>query len=284
MKKQLSEEFVQASIIEDRTKKQIQILDQRKLLENDFKMYGTYEEPLFLAKDVAEWIDYDESKVGQMIKNIDEDEKETSPIFYSGQIRNMYFLTEDGLYEVLMQSKKPIAKKFKKEIKKILRQIRKTGGYLGTDESMTDEEIMAKALLVAQNTINKKNELLKAKEEEIQAKEKQLTETKEDLNNKNKFINQIAVSENSLLVRECAKIASKNGVIIGERRLWDKLRVWGFIFKNSTEAKQDGIDRGYFEIVEGSKTNKDKTFTYKTTRVTGKGQIYIINRLLKEAI
>ncbi len=277
MKKQLSEEFIQASIIEDRTKKQIQILDQRKLLENDFKMYGTYEEPLFLAKDVAEWIDYDESKVGQMIKNIDEDEKETSPIFYSGQIRNMYFLTEDGLYEVLMQSKKPIAKKFKKEIKKILRQIRKTGGYLGTDESMTDEEIMAKALLVAQNTINKKNELLIAKE-------KQLTEAKEDLDNKNKFINQIAVSENSLLVRECAKIASKNGVIIGERRLWDKLRAWGFIFKNSTEAKQDGIDRGYFEIVEGSKTNKDKTFTYKTTRVTGKGQIYIINRLLKEAI
>ena len=54
------------------------------------------------------------------------------------------------------------------------------------------------------------------------------------------------------------------------------------LFKNSTEAKQEGIDRGYFEIVEGSKTAKEKTFTYHTTRVTGKGQVYIINKLLKE--
>lgn len=195
------------------------------------------------------------------------------------------FLTESGVYKLIFKSKKAEAEKFQDWVTdEVLPSIRKTGGYLGTNNNMTDEEIMAKALLVAQNTINKKNQLLKAKDEEIQAREKQLTDTKEDLDNKNKFINQIAVSENSLLVRECAKIASKNGVIIGERRLWDKLRAWGFIFKNSTEAKQDGIDRGYFEIVEGSKTNKDKTFTYKTTRVTGKGQIYIINRLLKEAI
>ncbi|MFJ7931533.1 Bro-N domain-containing protein [Peribacillus sp. NPDC096448] len=55
--------------------------------------------PLFLAKDVAEWIDYSKDKVGQMLKTVDEDEKVTSPIHYSGQVRNMYFLTEDGLYE-----------------------------------------------------------------------------------------------------------------------------------------------------------------------------------------
>jgi len=55
--------------------------------------------PLFLAKDVAEWIDYSKDKVGQILKTVDEDEKVTSPIHYSGQVRNMYFLTEDGLYE-----------------------------------------------------------------------------------------------------------------------------------------------------------------------------------------
>lgn len=69
----------------------------------------------------------------------------------------------------------------------------------------------------------------------------------------------------------------------GEKRLWDKLRDWGMIFKNSTEPKQMFIDRGYFEVVEGVRTTRDKTFTYHTTRVTGKGQTYIINRLLKEA-
>lgn len=100
---------------------------------------------------------------------------------------------------------------------------------------------------------------------------------------KDKFINQISISDNSLLVREVAKIASKNDIKIGEKRLWDKLRSWGMIFKNSTEPKQTFIDRGYFEVVEGSRTSGDKTFTYHTTRVTGKGQVYIINRLLNEA-
>ena len=142
-------------------------------------------------------------------------------------------------------------------------------------KNMSDEEIMAKALMVAQNTINKKNELLKAKE-------KELTDTKADLNTKNKFINQIAVSENSLLVREVAKIASKNNISIGEKRLWNKLREWGIIFKNSTEPKQSAIDNGYVEVVEGSRQSGNKVFTYHTTRITGKGQKYIINKLLKE--
>lgn len=69
--------------------------------------------PLFLAKDVAEWIDYNKNLVGQMLKTVDEDEKNTSPLHYNGQVRNMWFLTEDGLYEVLMQSRKPIAKVLK---------------------------------------------------------------------------------------------------------------------------------------------------------------------------
>ncbi|OSA88358.1 UNVERIFIED_ORG: phage antirepressor Ant [Clostridium botulinum] len=242
-------------------------------------------ESYFVGKDVAEILGYAKPR-NAIATHVDEEDKKGAPIQGNlGGTQEMTIINESGLYSLILSSKLPTAKKFKRWVtSEVLPSIRKTGGYLGTNENMTDEEIMAKALLVAQNTINKKNELLKAKEEEIQVKEKELIETKEDLDNKNKFINQITISENSLLVREVAKIASKNGVIIGERRLWDRLRVWGFIFKNSTEAKQDGIDRGYFEIVEGSKTNKDKIFTYKTTRITGKGQIYIVNRLLKEAI
>ena len=115
------------------------------------------------------------------------------------------------------------------------------------------------------------------------ASEEEKIKLKAENEKKGKFINQISISDNSLLVREVAKIASKNNIKIGEKRLWDKLRDWGMIFKNSTEPKQMFIDRGYFEVVEGVRTTRDKTFTYHTTRVTGKGQTYIINRLLKEA-
>ncbi|WP_288481083.1 Bro-N domain-containing protein, partial [uncultured Clostridium sp.] len=107
-----------------------EILDSRKILGKEITTFGTLENPLFLAKDVAEWIGYSSDKVGQLLKSVDQDEKQTSPIHYSGQVREMWFLTEDGLYEVLMQSRKPIAKKLKKEIKKILKQIRLTGGYI----------------------------------------------------------------------------------------------------------------------------------------------------------
>lgn len=85
-------------------------------------------EPLFLAKDVAEWIDH--SATHMMIKTIDEEDKSLETILrVDGSTHKQWFLTEDGLYEVLMQSRKPIAKSFKKEVKKILKEIRTTGKY-----------------------------------------------------------------------------------------------------------------------------------------------------------
>lgn len=252
--------------------KNLQVIKQQQILGKNFKVYGTVENPLFLAKDVAEWIDYSKTSEGyynvsKMLMSIDEDEKVTITNSNSGG--NKLYLTEDGLYEVLMQSRKAIAKKFKKEVKTILRQIRITGGYIPINENMSDFEIMARALQISQNTIAKKNEIIIAKDIELE--------------DKNKFINQIAISENSLLVREVAKIASKKGIIIGEKRLWQKLRDWKMIFKNTTEPKQEFIDRGYFEIVEGYKTSKEKTFIYHTTKVTGKGQVYIIKKLIEES-
>ncbi|EQF23661.1 phage antirepressor KilAC domain protein [Clostridioides difficile CD160] len=124
------------------------------------------------------------------------------------------------------------------------------------------EKVMARALIVANKTIEQKNK---------------------ELQEKSKFINQIASSKNSLLVREVAKIISKSkGIVIGEKRLYEKLREWDLVFKNSTEPKQVAIDRDYLETVEGVKETSTGTFTFKTTRVTGKGQEYILKRLLKE--
>ncbi|HFQ8798651.1 TPA: phage antirepressor [Clostridioides difficile] len=243
----------------------LQTIKEQELLGKEFKVYGTLENPLFLARDVAEWIDYSKTSEGyyntsKMLMSIDEDEKVTITNSNSGG--NKLFLTEDGLYEVLMQSRKQIAKQFKKEVKKILKEIRKTGGYIHTTEDMSDDEIMARALQVAQRKIESKNR---------------------ELEEKNRFINQIASSKNSLLVREVAKVISKsNGIIIGEKRLYEKLRLWGLVFKNSTEAKQFAVEKGYLETVEGTRETSTGVFTYRTTRVTGKGQEYILKRLLKE--
>ena len=168
----------------------LQVIYNQEVLGQEFKIYGTKEEPLFLAKDVANWIEH--KNITHMINTVDEDEKLTYTICNSGQGREMWFLTEDGLYEVLMQSRKPIAKQFKKKVKEILKQIRKTGGYIPVAEDEDDATIMAKALLVAQKTIDNKNKELEAKTKELE--------------DKNRFINQIAASKNSLLVREVAKI------------------------------------------------------------------------------
>lgn len=117
---------------------ELKVIDERVVFEKNFRVYGDFENPLFLAKDVAEWIDYDKEKVGQMLNTVDIDEKITSPIYYSGQVRNMWFLTEDGLYEVLMLSRKPIAKKWKKKVKEILKEIRKTGYYGKKKKSLAE--------------------------------------------------------------------------------------------------------------------------------------------------
>lgn len=106
---------------------ELKILNEQEVFGKSFKVYGTAENPLFAAIDVAYWIDH--SNVTEMLKGIDEDEKLTSTILRAGQKRQMNMLTEDGLYEVLMQSRRPIAKKFKKRVKEILKDIRKYGIY-----------------------------------------------------------------------------------------------------------------------------------------------------------
>lgn len=98
-----------------------------EFLGKTISIYNTIENPLFLAKDVAEWIEH--SQVSRMIQSVDEDEKVVNIVHTLGGNQKSWFLTEDGLYEVFMQSRKPIAKQFKKKIKEILKEIRKTGHY-----------------------------------------------------------------------------------------------------------------------------------------------------------
>lgn len=108
---------------------ELKVLSEQEVLGKHFRVYGTAEEPLLLAKDVAEWIEYDTSSVNKMITNVEDDEKVRKNVPTLGGTQESWFLTENGLYEVLMQSRKPIAKQFKKEVKEILKTIRKHGIY-----------------------------------------------------------------------------------------------------------------------------------------------------------
>ena len=174
-----------------------------------------------------------------MLNSIDEEEKLKETLFTSGQNREMWFLTEDGLYEVLMQSRKPIAKKFKKEVKKILKQIRQTGGYIPTNEEDDDETIMAKALLIANKTIEKHKEI-------IANQRKQLEEQQPMVD----FANAIAETSDSIDVGTFSKLLKDENVFVGGRnKLFQWLRDNKFLMKDN-EPYQKYIDNGVFEYVE----------------------------------
>lgn len=112
------------------------VIQETEILGKKIRMYGSIENPLFLAQDVSEWIEH--SQTSKMVKSVDNEEKLIGTLFLSGQQRDAWFLTEDGLYEVCMQSRKPIAKQMKKEIKKYLKSIRLTGAAIpeGNEQKM----------------------------------------------------------------------------------------------------------------------------------------------------
>ena len=124
------------------------VLKQTELLGQQFAVYGTPQEPLFKAKDVATLLGLTNQR--EFVNRVDEEERCKLNLPPQGET---WMLTENGLYEVLMQSRKPIAKQFKKGVKAILKEIRQTGGYLATQQEDTPEMIMARALQVAQSTI-----------------------------------------------------------------------------------------------------------------------------------
>lgn len=147
---------------------ELQVIDEREILGKRFRVYGDFENLLFLAKDVAEWIDYAKTSQGyydvsNMLKTIDNEEKLLRKIFVSGQNREMWFLTEDGFYEVCMQSTKPNAKIFKKEVKKILKTIRKTGMYMSDNvwDTIMNEPEKIGELLINYGKVRQENENLK---------------------------------------------------------------------------------------------------------------------------
>lgn len=142
------------------------VIHRQNVLGQNFQVYGTIQDPLFLAKDVASWIEH--SDVSTMLRSVDEDEKVTNIVRTLGGNQKSWFLTESGLYEVLMLSRKPIAKQFKKQVKAILHEIRTKGGYIAASAEMSDEEIMARALQVANATLARRDEIIKNQQAQLE--------------------------------------------------------------------------------------------------------------------
>lgn len=222
----------------------IKVLSETELLGNKFTVYGTAENPLFLAKEVAECIDYAKRSNGSynttmMLQSVDEEEKVANIVDTLGGNQQVWFLTEDGLYEVLMQSRKPIAKEFKKGVKEILKNIRKTGGYISTTPNDTPEEIMARALTIAQATLAKREERLKQLEAENEHKQVVIEQKEEEIIIKDKEIKILAPKGESF-----DKIMSSEGLVttnmiaafleISAIKLNKLLCEWGIQYKQSS--------------------------------------------------
>lgn len=251
----------------------MKIIDEREILGKQFRIFGDFENPLFLAKDVAEWIEYDTSSINKMLNNVDETEKVRKNVPTPGGNQEMWFLTEDGLYEVLMLSRKQIAKEFKKQIKEILKTIRKNGMYV-TERLLDNPDLAIQAFTKLKEEREKRKEL----EAKIEEQKPQVL-----------FANTVKSSYTSILVGELAKILTQGGFKTGQNRLFDLLRKDGFLIsRQGTDYNmptQKSMELGLFEIKESTVNNLDGSIRIsKTPKVTGKGQEYFINRFLNKHI
>ena len=243
----------------------MKVLAKRNMMGRSFKIYGDIENPLFLARDVASWIGH--TNISHMLNMVDDDEKLTYTMCNSGQNREMWFLTEDGLYEVLMQSRKPIAKQFKKEVKKILKSIRMNGMY-ATDKLLDNPDLAIQAF----TKLKEEREKRKALEIKIEEQKPKVI-----------FAEAVETSKTLILIGDLAKLIKQNGTDMGQKRMFTWLRDNGYLIKRQGSdynmPTQRAMELGLFEIKETAVTHSDGHITVnKTPKVTGKGQIYFINK------
>ena len=236
-------------------------------------------EPWWVLKDICDVLELSNPSV--IADRLDEDEKaKVEPKQYLGSRSNepATVISESGLYNVILLSRKPEAKKFKRWVThEVLPTIRKHGAYVTPaklEELMNDPDSWIKVLT--------------ALKEERAAKERLQLEATE---NKPKviFADAVSVSEGTILIGELAKILKGNGIEIGQNRLFEKLRQDGYLIKRKgtdyNAPTQRAMDLGLFRVKETAITHSDGHVTIsKTTKVTGKGQQYFINLFLGKGV
>lgn len=220
-------------------------------------------EPWMVGKDVAQALGYNDTDQA-LRKHVDDEDKLTRRFDGSGQSRSMTIINESGLYSLVLSSKLPGAKKFKRWVTaEVLPTIRKTGGYQLPKDYPS-------ALRALADTTEK---LLAAETENEANKPKVL------------FADAVSTAKTSILVGELAKLLKQNGIDIGQNRLFGWLRENGFLIRrNGTDFNmptQKSMDLGLFEIKETVVSHSDgHTTVNKTPKITGKGQLYFVKQFL----
>jgi len=227
-------------------------------------------EPYFVGKDVAVILGYNNSR-DALAKHVDDEDKGVAKCDTLGGSQELTVINESGLYSLILSSKLPSAKRFKRWVtSEVLPAIRKTGGYIDGQETMSDEELLAKALVVAQKTIENRNQEI------------------ERMRPKEIFADAVETSHTSILIGDLAKILCGNGINIGQKRLFDWMRENGYLIKGNRSDRnmptQRAMEMKLFEIKERSVLNPDGSIKItKTPKVTGKGQQYFVNKFLTNA-
>ena len=225
------------------------------------------EEPWFVAKDVCEVLDI--TNPTDALKRLDEDERAR---FNLGRQGEANVVSEAGLYSLILGSRKPEAKAFKRWIThEVIPSIRKRGAYMTpqtVDELLQDPDTMIR-LLTDLKEERKQRQQLEAK---VQSDKSKVL-----------FAEAVEISGHSILVGELAKLLKQNGVDIGQNRLFQTLRDDGFLIRAKGEQWNDptqrSMDMELFEVKRRTINNSDGTVhVVKTTKVTPKGQIYFVNK------
>lgn len=225
-------------------------------------------ETYFVGKDVAKALGFANPRDAIATHVFDED-KGVDTIDTLGGKQSMTVINESGVYALVFGSRLESAKRFKHWVtSEVLPSIRKNGGYIAGQETMSDDELMAKALMVAQNKITERDKQI------------------ERMKPKEIFADAVSASETSILVGDLAKLISQNGYKIGQKRLFEWLRTNNFLIKCGSSRnmpQQKYVEQGLFEVKESNLQNPDGSVRItRTTKVTGKGQVYFVNKFLSK--
>ena len=271
--------------MKDNEKRELTILTERVIMGQEFRIYGTVENPLFLVADIARAIDH--SKPSKLVDIVDDSNKIKSTLIGTSsshqnshgglrENKDCWFVTEEGLYKILMRSDKPKAQPFQDKVCEILKEIRQTGGYIHTEPDDDDDMIIARALIAAQRKIELREKQLAA----IQEENRKQQELLEEQAHKVDFYDAVTKSDDLLTMKEATDILAIKGY--GRNKTLALLRFKG-IFNDENVPYRQYTDKGYFAVKEHEYTTKyGNTRHNSTTYVTQKGLEFLRKVILKD--
>ncbi|WP_214783267.1 phage antirepressor [Exiguobacterium sp. S3] len=241
---------------------------------HNVRIIGSESNPLFVLTDVCKVLEIGNAR---QVKTRLEDGVISNDVILDSMNRpqEVTVINEDGLYDVILDSRKPQAKRFRKWVtSEVLPSIRKHGGYL------TPEKV-EEALLNPDTLIRLATDLKEERQKRIDAE--RMVETQKP---KVLFADAVSTSDTSILIGQLAKLITQNGHNIGQNRLFEWMRQNGYLGKSGqhyNEPTQYAMERGWFEVKERTVNNPDGSVRItRTTKVTGKGQVYFINKFLDQ--